>query len=65
MAIDEALKCKATGEAKCILIGYSGHGFFDLAAYERYLGGKLEDHEYSREQVEASLKELPVVPDPV
>jgi tryptophan synthase beta chain len=59
--IDEALKCKATGEEKCILIGYSGHGFFDLAAYDKYLNGQLADHEYSREQVAAALKELPVV----
>jgi len=59
--IDEALKCKATGEEKCILIGYSGHGFFDLAAYDKYLNGQLADHEYSREQVAAALKELPVI----
>jgi tryptophan synthase beta chain len=61
-AIDEALKCKQTGKAKCILIGYSGHGFFDLGAYERYLSGKLEDYEYPREKVEAALKDLPKVP---
>jgi tryptophan synthase beta chain len=63
-AIDEAVKCKQTGEAKCILVNYSGHGFFDLSAYERYLSGQLSDHEYSKEQVDAALKELPVVPEP-
>jgi tryptophan synthase beta chain len=61
VAIDEALKCKATGEEKCILIGYSGHGFFDLSAYERYLGGHLEDYEYPKAKIEAALKELPVI----
>jgi tryptophan synthase beta chain len=61
-AIDEALKCKDTGEQKCILIGYSGHGFFDLGAYERYFSGKLEDYEYPREAIEAALKDLPQVP---
>jgi len=39
--IDEALKCKQTGEEKCIVIAYSGHGFFDLAAYEKYLNNEL------------------------
>ncbi len=60
VAMDEALKCKQTGEEKCILIGYSGHGFFDLSAYEMYLTGQLIDHEYSKEAVEAALKDLPV-----
>jgi len=62
VAIDEALKCKETGEEKCILIAYSGHGFFDLGAYERYLSGQLEDYEYPRERIEAALKGLPEVP---
>ncbi len=64
VAIDEALKCKDTGEEKCIMIAYSGHGFFDLAAYEKYMAGDLEDHEYSREAVEAALKELPEISEP-
>jgi tryptophan synthase beta chain len=62
--IDEALKCKATGEEKCILIAYSGHGFFDLSAYERYFSGQLEDYEYPREKIEAALKDLPQVAEP-
>jgi len=61
VAIDEALKCKATGEAKCILIGYSGHGHFDMGAYERYLSGQLEDYEYPKEKIEAALKDIPEV----
>jgi tryptophan synthase beta chain len=64
VAIDEALKCKDTGEEKCILIGYSGHGFFDLSAYEKYLSGQLADHEYSAEVVAAALKDLPEVAEP-
>ena len=62
VAIDEALKCKETKEEKCILIGYSGHGHFDMGAYERYLSGKLEDYEYPKEKIEAALKDLPEVP---
>ena len=62
VAIDEALKCKETKEEKCILIAYSGHGHFDLAAYDRYLSGKLEDYEYPKEKIEAALKDLPELP---
>jgi tryptophan synthase beta chain len=61
VTIDEALKCKETGEAKTILLAYSGHGFFDMAAYEAYLAGKLEDFEYPQEAIQAALKELPEV----
>ncbi len=42
-AIDEALKCKETGEEKVILFNLSGHGYFDLSAYDKYLRGELED----------------------
>ncbi len=59
--IDEALKCKETGEEKCIVIAYSGHGFFDLAAYERYLAEDLEDYEYPQEMIEEALKAVPEV----
>jgi tryptophan synthase beta chain len=65
VVIDEALKCKQTGEEKCILLNYSGHGFFDLSAYEMYLTGQLIDHEYSKEAVDAALKDLPTVCEPV
>lgn len=60
-AIDEALKCKETGEEKCILIGFSGHGHFDLAAYDQYLAGELEDYEYPEQLVEEALMDLPEV----
>lgn len=57
--IDEALRCKEEGEEKIIAFNFSGHGHFDLSAYEAYLDGKLEDYEYSDEKVKESLKDLP------
>lgn len=60
-AILEALKCKETGEEKCILFNLSGHGICDLGAYERYLAGQLEDFELPQEQIDRALAELPVV----
>ena len=60
--IDEALRCKETGEEKAILIGFSGHGHFDLAAYESYLQGKLTDYEYPEEKIKEALKGLPQIP---
>jgi len=62
VTIDEALKCKETGEAKTILLAHSGHGHFDLAAYDAYLSGKLEDYEYPEEKVKEALTHLPEVP---
>jgi tryptophan synthase beta chain len=62
IAIDEALRCKAAGQRRTILFNLSGHGHFDLAAYEAFLAGKLRDEEYSVEQVEAALQALPAVP---
>jgi len=61
-AIDEALKCKETGEEKAILIGFSGHGHFDLAAYETYLHGELRDYTYPEEKIQEALKDLPQIP---
>jgi tryptophan synthase beta chain len=61
VAIDEALKCRESGEAKTILIAHSGHGLVDMAAYDAYLSGKLIDYEYPKEKVEAALSELPKV----
>lgn len=60
-AIDEALDAKANGEKRVILFNLSGHGNFDLGAYETYLAGKLEDYEYPAEAVEAAMAELPQV----
>ena len=60
-AIDEALRCKKTGEAKTIFISLSGHGHFDLAAYDAFNDGKLVDYEYPEELVKQSLAKLPKV----
>lgn len=60
-AIDEALKCKETGEAKTILLNFSGHGHFDLLAYDHYLNGKLEDYEYPAEMIKRALTNLPEI----
>ncbi len=62
VVIDEALKCKESGESKTILLAHSGHGHFDMAAYEAYLSGKLEDYEYPEEKVKEALAHLPEVP---
>jgi tryptophan synthase beta chain len=63
VTIDEALKCKQTGESKVILLAHSGHGHFDLAAYDAYLAGKLEDYAYPEDKVKEALASLPEVPD--
>ncbi len=60
-AIDEAIKCKESGEAKTILIAHSGHGHVDMAAYDAYFSGKLQDYEYPEAAIKAALAELPVV----
>jgi tryptophan synthase beta chain len=61
-AIDEAERCKESGEAKTILFGLSGHGNFDMAAYDDYLAGKLVDYEYPQEEIDRALAALPAVP---
>jgi tryptophan synthase beta chain len=60
--MDEALKCKESGEAKTILIAHSGHGHFDLAAYDAYLSGKLVDYAYPEDEVKKAQAELPRIP---
>ncbi len=59
--IDEALRCKKTGENKTIFFANSGHGHFDLAAYDAYLAGKLVDYAYPEEKIKKSLAHLPKV----
>ena len=61
-AIDEALKAKEEGKQKTILFNLSGHGFFDMAAYEKYFAGELTDYEYPEERVHEALAHLPKVP---
>jgi tryptophan synthase beta chain len=59
--IDEALAARERGEACTILFNLSGHGHFDLAAYDAYLAGKLEDFDYPPERVQEALATLPKV----
>ena len=58
-AIEKALECKETGEAKTIFFNLSGHGNFDLAAYEEYLSGNIQDAEYTDEMLEQGLSTIP------
>ncbi len=61
-AIDEAIKCRETGEEKCIVFNFSGHGFFDMSAYDLYFEGKLEDFEYPEEEIKKTLDEIKKLP---
>ena len=61
VAIDEALACRESRESKTILIAHSGHGHFDLAAYDEYLSGRMQDYEYPEEKVKEALASLPKV----
>ncbi len=57
-AIDEALRCKKTGEAKTILFLLCGHGLFDMSAYDEYFSGRLQPYEYPTEKVAESMEKL-------
>ncbi len=57
-AIDLALECKEAGEEKVILFNLSGHGHFDLTAYDDYLAGKIKDVGYSQEKIDQSIASL-------
>jgi tryptophan synthase beta chain len=61
VAIDEALDAKAKGEKRVILFNLSGHGHFDMMAYQSYLNGELVDYEYPIEAVKEAMRELPQV----
>jgi tryptophan synthase beta chain len=59
--IDEALQCRDSGEPRTLLFNLSGHGHFDMAAYDRYFSGELEDFDYPEEAIRQSLETLPKV----
>lgn len=61
-AIDEALKCKETGEEKNIVFGLTGTGYFDMVAYQRYNDGEMTDTIPTDEELQHSLARLPAVP---
>ncbi|MER3469337.1 MAG: TrpB-like pyridoxal-phosphate dependent enzyme, partial [Thermoflexus sp.] len=60
--IDEALRAKAEGIPRVILFNLSGHGHFDLGAYDQYLRGELADYEYPAEEVARALASIPTLP---
>ena len=60
-AIDEALRCKAEGKRRTIVFNLSGHGHFDLSAYEAYLAGQLQDYDYPADKIEEALRGVPQV----
>lgn len=59
VAIDEAMKCKETGEEKTIVFGLTGTGYFDMYAYEKFNDGKMSDYIPSDEEIQESLAHLP------
>jgi tryptophan synthase beta chain len=60
-AIDEALEAKVSGKAKTILFGLSGHGHFDLGAYEAHLAGRLEDFAYPEDAIKTAMRDLAAI----
>ncbi|MDZ7844271.1 MAG: TrpB-like pyridoxal phosphate-dependent enzyme [Anaerolineales bacterium] len=61
VAVDEALEAKEAGEERVIVFNLSGHGHFDLAAYQEYLAGDLENYQHPEEAIRQALKSLPAV----
>ncbi len=61
ITIDEALDAKAKGEKRVILFNLSGHGHFDMASYQLYLAGELQDYAYPAEAIKNAMSELPDV----
>ena len=62
-AIDEALKCKESGESKTILFGLTGTGYFDMTAYASYQEGRMQDYIPTDEELQKGFDSLPHIPD--
>lgn len=60
-AIDEALAAREEGRPRVVLFNLSGHGHFDLGAFDSYLSGKLQDYEHPEEAIARAMKSLPKV----
>ena len=60
-SIDEALRCKQSGEKKTLFFNLSGYGHFDMASYDKYFAGELVDYDYPEEAVKEALKRLPKI----
>ena len=61
VAMDEAIKCRETGEEKTIVFGLTGTGYFDMVAYQRFNDGEMTDRIPTDEELAASLAQLPKV----
>ncbi len=61
VAIDEAMKCKETGEEKTILFGLTGTGYFDMYAYEKYNNGEMTDYIPTDEDLQAGFDGIPKI----
>ncbi len=61
VAMDEALKCKETGEAKTIVFGLTGTGYFDMMSYEKFHDGRMTDYIPTDEEIEAGMAKLPKI----
>jgi tryptophan synthase beta chain len=61
-AIEEALRCKESGEAKVILTALCGHGHLDLPAYDAYLSGAMQDRVVDDAEIDEAIEALPPVP---
>ena len=59
VAMDEALKCKETGEEKTIVFGLTGTGYFDMMAYEKFHDGKMTDYIPTEEDLQAGFEGIP------
>ena len=61
VAINEALKCKETGEEKTIVFGLTGTGYFDMVAYQKYNDGEMSDYIPTEEELEKGFATMPVI----
>ena len=61
VAIDEAMKCKETGESKNIVFGLTGTGYFDMVAYQRFNDGEMEDYIPTDEELKSAMEQLPKI----
>jgi len=62
VVIDKALECRKSGEGKAILFNCSGHGNFDMSAYDAYYAGELSDYEYPDQLIKEALGRIPKIP---
>ncbi len=60
-AVDEAIRCRETGEKKVIVLGLTGTGYFDMVAYQKYLDGEMSDYIPTDEELEAGFASLPQI----